>query len=277
MMFGGRQMSIKVGIIGTGNMGGALIKGLCSSEREYEIYAYDLNTQITEQLAKQYSINIMPSVQELSKQCDVVVVAVKPHHMENVLKECKKTLSKNTVFVSVAVGLTIEYYTKILGEDKKIVRTMPNIAALVREGVTIVSFGDNVTSDEKKLVMDIFSCVGYAEELDESLMCQVTALTSSSPAYIFMMIEAMADAAVQSGIPRNVSYRLAAQAVSGSARMVLETQKHPAELKDMVCSPAGTTINAVYALEEKGFRSVIMTAMKECTGRAIEISRGMDK
>jgi len=270
-------MSIKVGVIGTGNMGGALIKGLYNSDREYEIYAYDLNTKVTDQLKRQYSIIVEPSIQELTKECEVVVVAVKPQHMENVLKECKKTLSGNTVFVSVAVGLPISYYSKILGDDKKIVRTMPNIAALVREGVTVVSFGDNVTPEEKKLVNDIFSCVGYVEELDESLMSQVTALTSSSPAYIFMMIEAMADAAVQSGIPRNVSYRLAAQAVLGSARMVIETQKHPAELKDMVCSPAGTTIGAVFTLEEKGFRSVIMTAMKECTRRAIEISRGMDK
>jgi len=115
------------------------------------------------------------------------------------------------------------------------------------------------------------------EELDESLMSEVTALTSSSPAYVFMMIEAMADAAVQSGIPRSISYRLAAQAVLGSAKMVLETQKHPAELKDMVCSPAGTTIEAVFKLEEKGFRNAIMAAMKECTRRALEIGRGMDK
>lgn len=270
-------MSIKVGVIGTGNMGGAIIKGLCSSKTAYEIYAYDINTRLTEQLSRQYSIVAMPSVQGLTKESDVVIAAVKPQCMEGILKECSETLSKSTLFVSVAVGLPIAYYSNILGKDKKIVRTMPNTPALVREGVTIISFGNNITPDEKQLVKDIFSCIGSVEELDESLMSEVTALTASSPAYVYMMIEAMADAAVQSGIPRNVCYRLAAQAVLGSAKMVLETQKHPAELKDMVCSPAGTTIEAVFTLEEKGFRNAIMAAMKECTRRAIEIGRGIDK
>lgn len=270
-------MSVKVGIIGTGNMGGAIIKGLSGSERPYEIYACDINTQLTEKLSREYHIHAEQSIQELAGQCDVLITAVKPQCMESVLKDCRETLKNSTVFVSVAVGLPISYYAGILGEDKKIVRTMPNTPALVREGITIVSFGKNINAEEKKLVKEIFSCIGAVEELDESLMSQVTALTSSSPAYVFMMIEAMADAAVQSGIPRNISYRLAAQAVLGSAKMVLETNKHPAELKDMVCSPAGTTIEAVYKLEEKGFRSAIMSAMKECTRRALEIGRSTDK
>ena len=270
-------MSLKVGIIGTGNMGGAIIRGLCSSERQYEIYVYDVNTRLTDQLKEQYPVVVMPSVQELPEKCDVVIAAVKPQSMEGVLKECKKTLPPSALFVSVAVGLPISYYSYILGEDKKIVRTMPNTPALIREGVTIVSYGDNITPDDKQTVRGIFSCIGSVEELDESLMSEVTALTSSSPAYVYMMIEAMADAAVQSGIPRSISYRLAAQVVSGSAKMVLETGKHPAELKDMVCSPAGTTIEAVYTLEEKGFRNAIMAAMKECTKRAVEIGRSFDK
>lgn len=270
-------MSIKVGVIGTGNMGGAIIKGILSSGRAYEVYAYDINTKLTDDLKSKYPIAVMPSVQELTGMCDVVIAAVKPQFMENVIKECAEKLSESKLFVTVAVGLPIAYYAKILGSDKKIVRTMPNTPALVREGITIVSFGKNIAPDEKQLVKDIFSCIGSVEELDESLMSEVTALTSSSPAYVYMMIEAMADAAVQSGIPRNISYRLAAQAVLGSAKMVLETQKHPAELKDMVCSPAGTTIEAVFALEEKGFRHAIMSAMKECTKKALEIGRGFDK
>jgi len=267
-------MGIKVGIIGTGNMGGAIIKGLCGSKRQYEIYIHDINPRLTEQLSRDYPVSVMGTVREIAGKSDVIIAAVKPQNMENVLKECSEALSPSALFVSVAVGLPIAYYSKILGEDKKIVRTMPNPPALVREGVTVVSFGKNVTPEEKDLVRDIFSSIGAVEELDESLMSQVTALTSSSPAYVFMMIEAMADAAVQSGIPRNISYRLAAQAVLGSAKMVLETQKHPAELKDMVCSPAGTTIEAVFKLEEKGFRNAIMAAMKECTRRAEEIGRG---
>jgi pyrroline-5-carboxylate reductase len=270
-------VSINVGIIGTGNMGGAMIKGLCDAGEAYKIFAYDSNLNITEQLSKEYSINIMSSIHDLTTECDVVIMAVKPQYIEEPLKECARALSKSTLFVSVAVGITISYLETVLGNDKKIVRTMPNTPALVREGITVVSFGDNVLPDEKQMAKDIFKCVGNVEELDESLMSEVTALTSSSPAYVCMMIEAMADSAVQSGIARNISYRLAAQAVLGTARMVLETQKHPAELKDMVCSPSGTTIEAVLKLEEKGFRSAIMSAMKACTEKAIEIGRGSHK
>jgi len=139
--------------------------------------------------------------------------------------------------------------------------------------MTLVCFDDSFSADEKECVMELFGYSGKVEELEESLMCEVTALTGSSPAYVFMFIEAMADAAVQSGIPRDKAYRLAAQAVLGSAKMVLETGKHPGELKDMVCSPAGTTIEAVAELEKAGFRSAVIRAMAECARRAREIGR----
>lgn len=270
-------MGITVGIIGTGNMGGAIIKGLCGAEEAYKIFAYDINTHLTKQLSHKYSINVASSIQELTSKCNVVIMAVKPQYIEEPLYECAKVLSQSTLFISIAVGIPISYMEKILGNDKKIVRAMPNTPALVREGITVVSFGENVLPNEKKLATDIFKCVGCVEELDESLISEVTALTSSSPAYVYMMIEAMADSAVQTGIARNISYRLAAQAVLGSARMVLETQQHPAQLKDMVCSPAGTTIEAVLTLEEEGFRNAIMKAMKACTEKALEIGRGSAK
>jgi len=265
---------VKVGFIGAGNMGGAIIKGLIAKKPDaYNIYAYDINKKLTDELSREYSISVPESAGELVKECEVVIAAVKPQYMEGVVRECSEVMDSSTIFVTIAAGLPISFYAKILGENRKIVRTMPNTPALVGEGMTVVSFGGNVTEQDRKTVKEIFSCIGMVEEMDESLMSGVVALTGSSPAYIYMLIEAMADAAVQSGIPRNLSYRMAAQAVMGSARMVLETGIHPAELKDMVCSPAGTTIEAVAALERKGFRDAIITAMSECTRRAREIGR----
>ncbi|HPD01708.1 MAG TPA: pyrroline-5-carboxylate reductase, partial [Acetivibrio sp.] len=179
------------------------------------------------------------------------------------------------ILVSVAVGIPIKFYQGIVGADKRIVRTMPNTPALVGEGMTLMCW-ENVSDDEGKTVREIFECFGKVEYLDEKLMSEVTALTSSSPAYVFMFIEAMADAAVLSGIPRNLAYKLAAQAVLGSAKMVLETGKHPGELKDMVCSPAGTTIEAVSSLEKNRFRYAVIEAMNECTRKALEIGKKYD-
>lgn len=270
-------MAVKTGFIGAGNMGGALIKGLSGQTQRFELVVYDVNTQLTSEMSKHHPIRLAQSVADLIRECQVIIAAVKPKIMKGVLEECAKAMDSSRLFITVAAGLPISFYLKNLGNDCKIVRTMPNTPALVGQGMTIVSYGENISPDEKQLVKDIFQCVGEVEELDEKLMNEVIALTGSSPAYVFMFIEAMADAAVQSGLPRALSYRLAAQAVMGSARMVLETGKHPAELKDMVCSPAGTTIEAVAALERKGFRDCVITAMRECTQRAREIGRETDK
>ena len=269
-------MDVKIGFIGTGNMGGAILKGL-SGKNKYEIFAYELNTKLADDLGRKYPVKFLNSIGELIKACQIVIAAVKPAQMDIVMKQCEALFDSTKLFITIAAGLPIKYYESFLGSDKKIVRTMPNTPALVGEGMTVISYGKNVEKNEIELVKDIFSNVGKVEELPENMMSEVIALTSSSPAYVFMMIEAMADAAVRSGIPRNTSYSLAAQKVMGSAKMVLETGKHPAELKDMVCSPSGTTIEAVAALENKGFRNAIIQAMDECTKRAKEIGREADK
>ena len=154
------------------------------------------------------------------------------------------------------------------GKDVKIVRTMPNTPALVGEGITAACCNENVTPNELDSVVNILKGFGKCEVISENLMDVVVSVSSSSPAYVFMFIEAMADAAVADGMPRAQAYEFAAQAVLGSAKMVLETRKHPGELKDMVCSPAGTTIEAVRVLEEKGMRSAVFEAMKACTRKA---------
>lgn len=268
-------MSIRIGFIGAGNMGGALIKSIVrgGNDGRYTISAFDINTGHLQNIAKELGIEAKKDIRSLVWDSDIIVLAVKPQYADGALNEAKKAFTPEKILVSIIVGLPISYYKNILGQSAKIVRTMPNTPAMVGEGMTLVCCDNLITPDEKKSVMDILSYSGLVEELDESLMSEVTALTGSSPAYVFIFIEAMADAAVKLGIPRKMAYRLAAQAVLGSAKMVLETGKHPAELKDMVCSPAGTTIDAVAALEREGFRYAVIAAMDECARKAREIGK----
>ncbi|NLL68336.1 MAG: pyrroline-5-carboxylate reductase [Clostridiaceae bacterium] len=275
-------MSYKVGFIGVGNMGGALVRSIAEynkdasknnlmDEPQFSLCAFDTNSTLLKKLTNELGILEEPSAASLVSNCDIIVLAIKPQYCRPVLEEIKQVLTPDKIIVSIIVGLPIQYFKSVLGSQARVVRTMPNTPALVGEGMTLVSWNDSINNDEKKAIINLFSCSGKVEELEESLMSEVTALTGSSPAYVFILIEAMADAAVKSGIQRSMAYRLAAQAVLGSAKMVLETEKHPAELKDMVCSPAGTTIDAVATLEQEGFRNAIIKAMDECTKKAREI------
>lgn len=271
-------MGIKVGFIGTGNMGSSLVKGAVRSgvAASEDIYIYDADGGKMRQLAEETGVVPVLGNKKLVRECDYIVIAVKPAYIGEVLEEIKDVFTASKVLISIAVGVTTKTYRTALGENIKVVRTMPNLPVLVGEGMTLVYFGNNLSDDEKKFVRDLFEGSGKVEELEERLMSEVTALTSGSPAYVFMLIEAMSDSAVQSGIPRKISYRLAAQAVLGAAKLVLETGLHPAELKDQVCSPAGTTIEAILSLEKSGFRSSIIEAMRECTKRALEIGRAAE-
>jgi pyrroline-5-carboxylate reductase len=271
-------MGTKVGFIGTGNMGTALLKGLIRSgaANPGDIYIFDADRSKGETLEKETGIRLAADNVELVRECDYIVLAVKPVYVGQVLEEIKEAFTETKVLISIAAGVTSKTLRAALGSNRKIIRTMPNLPALVGEGMTLMCFDNNIDESERLFVKRLFEGSGRAEELDEKFMSEVIALTSSSPAYIFMLIEAMGDGAVQSGIPRKIAYRLAAQAVLGSAKMVLETGIHPAELKDQVCSPAGTTIEAVLSLEKSGFRSSIMEAMKECTRKAIDIGRSSE-
>lgn len=277
-------MSYRVGFIGVGNMGGALLKSVVRFNKEasnngskdqqlFSVSAFDINTELLKKLVSETGIIEEASASSLVKNCDIIVLAVKPQYCDNVLEEIKPAITDKKIIISIIVGLSTQYFKNILGSQARIVRTMPNTPALVGEGMTLLSWNDSINEDERKAISELFSCSGMVEELEENLMSEVTALTGSSPSYVFILIEAMADAAVRSGIQRKLAYRLAAQAVLGSAKMVLDTGKHPAELKDMVCSPAGTTIEAVSILEQEGFRNAIIRAMDECTRKAREIGR----
>ncbi|MCR4715594.1 MAG: pyrroline-5-carboxylate reductase [Lachnospiraceae bacterium] len=274
---------MKIGFIGCGNMGkaimaGILAKGLASKD---EIIASDVSEAARNACNEQYGVNITDDNRTVVKESDIVFLAVKPTYYEDVITDIRKTvsevlsqregLSPGLMFISIAPGKTISWLDKNIGDERiKIVRTMPNTPALVGEGITGVAFGKNLDHEDKELALKLLNSFGKAEVVKENLMDVVTSVSGSSPAYVFMFIEAMADAAVADGMPRAQAYTFAAQAVLGSAKMVLETGKHPGELKDMVCSPGGTTIEAVRVLEAKGMRSAVFEAMKACTKKSRE-------
>lgn len=264
---------MKIGFIGTGAMGGAMLKGIAGRHHEAGFILYDKDPARLAEAADTYGATAATSEQEVAEQADVVILAVKPFHIETVLRACAGLPQDGTLYVTLAAGLPVSLYVRHLGAAARVVRTMPNTPALVGEGMTLYCCSPAVSSGDKELAVSLLSCVGTAEELDERHMNEVIAVTGSSPAYFFMMLEAMGDAAVASGLPRASAYRWAATAMAGSARLFLESGKHPAELKDMVTSPAGTTIAGVAVLEKAGFRSAIIEAMGAVTERAREIGR----
>lgn len=258
---------MKIGIIGTGNMGGALMDAFALSS-EHTMVAYNHGREKLEAVCARTGAVPVKSAAEAVLDCDLILLAVKPIVVESVLTEIASVLKPHQIFVSIAVGLSVDFYEAALGGDKKIVRAMPNTPAAVQEGVTAFCFGTQVTEAEQRAVLNLFSLAGGTAVLPERLMNTVSALTGSSPAYVYMFIEAMADAGCYGGIPRAEAYQLAAQAVLGAAKMVLETGKHPGQLKDEVCSPGGTTIRAVAELERRGMRSAVIEAVKSCVDAA---------
>lgn len=264
---------MKVGFIGCGNMGTAIVQGMLDSGkcRAQDIMVSALRESTLAKKREELGVQVTLENREVTEFADILFLAVKPQYYPQVIGEIRDVVTKEQVIVSIAPGKTLEWLEKEFGSQLKIVRLMPNTPAMVKEGMTALCANERVTEKDREAVRGIcegFSCI---EEVPEHLMDVVTGVSGSSPAYVFIFIEAMADAAVADGMQRAQAYRFAAQAVLGSAKMVLETGKHPGELKDMVCSPAGTTIEAVRVLEEKGFRSAVFEAMKAC----VKKSRGM--
>lgn len=260
---------MKLGFIGCGNMakailGGILKNGICTKE---EVIASAKTQQSRRLAADTYGIRVSDDNIEVAQYADVLVLAVKPIFYAEVIGQIRDAVDERKIIVSIAPGKTLDWLFGQFGKKVKLVRCMPNTPALVGEGMTGVCSNEAVTEGELEMVLRILESCGRAEVLPERLMDAVVSVSGSSPAYVFLFIEAMADAAVADGMPRAQAYRFAAQAVLGSAKLVLETGKHPGELKDMVCSPGGTTIEAVRVLEEKGMRSAVMEAMKACTAK----------
>ena len=261
---------MKVGFIGCGNMGQAMLSGMLESGKvTVEDVIVSAKTQATKQkLEKEYGVVIAEHNIEVVKQAQYVILAVKPQYYETVLNEVRSAITEQTILISIAPGKTFEWFEDKVGKSCKVVRTMPNTPSLVKKGMMGLCGNPQVTATELDAICELCQGFSKTEIVPEYLMDVVTAVSGSSPAYVFMFIEAMADAAVEGGMPRGQAYTFAAQAVMGSAKMVLETGKHPGELKDMVCSPGGTTIQAVRVLEEKGMRASVMDAMKACLDKS---------
>lgn len=261
---------MKIGFIGLGNMATAIIGGMIQKElvRAENILGSGRRKETVEKAVENLGITGMESNVETASESDILFLSVKPQMYEKVIAEIKDSVKNDAVIVSIAPGKTMEWLEGQFGKKIKIVRCMPNTPALVGEGCTGVCFHELLSEEEKREVLRLLESFGRAIEVAESLMDVVVGVSGSSPAYVFMFIEAMADAAVADGMPRKQAYEFAAQAVLGSAKMVLDTGMHPGELKDMVCSPGGTTIEAVKVLEEKGLRSAVIQAQCACVNKS---------
>lgn len=263
-----------IGFIGAGNMGAAIIGGVVQKTivDAKQIYALGVDHNKTKAVAKKFGINVSTSAKELASLCDILVIAVKPKVVAQVLSETLPYLKKDTVIVSIAAGITLDTLANVVGKDKKIIRVMPNLPLLVGEGVSSITPNTKVTEKDLESVKQIFNGLGKAEVVPEELVHAVVGVSGSSPAYAFMFVEALADAAVQGGMQREQAYTFAAQSLLGAAKMVLETGEHPGALKDMICSPGGTTIEAVCTLEQKGFRTAIIEGAKAAMIKSQQMS-----
>ncbi len=260
---------MKIGFIGMGNMGYAMLKGLLSIYPKENLLFSDASRLRCEKVSQETGVEFAESNAECANRAKYIILAVKPQYMNQVLKNIENVAREDHVIISIAPGITISKLKAALGEDKRIVRAMPNTPALLGCGMTGICYEDKVFNfDEKDVIEKIFGSFGKFCKVEERLMSAVTCVSGSSPAYVYMFIEALADGAVKYGLPRETAYEMAAQAVLGSAKMVLETKEHPGKLKDQVCSPGGTTIAGVSALEEYGFRNSIIKATDECFKKA---------
>lgn len=264
----------KIGFIGAGNMGYPLLCGAVKCFGADQALFRCAFEEENERVAKKTGVECATSLHDLVSRSSCVVLAIKPQFFEEVLSEISEDVFEGQIFISLAPGITTNYLSEKLGPKAKIIRTMPNTPAQVLEGMTAICYGDSKFSDEEKqLATNLFETVGRTVELPEKLMDASIVANGSSPAFMYMMIEALADGAVKYGIPRNLAYEMVAQTMIGSAKMLLETKEHPGKLKDNVCSPAGTTIAGVAALEEYGFRNAVIKACDACYEKAVSMKK----
>lgn len=268
-------MNQKIGFIGGGNMGSAMIGGIVSSGlASADQITASAHTQATlDRLSAAYGIHTVLDNRKVAESADILFLAVKPYMYEDVIEEIRDLVDEEKLVVSIAAGVNLSKLDDYFGRPVKLIRAMPNTPAMVLEAMSALTPNEHVTEEELASVIAIFESFGRAEVVPESLMDAVTGVSGSSPAYVYMFIEAMADAAVADGMPRAQAYKFAAQSVLGAAKMVLDTGKHPGELKDVVCSPGGTTIAAVAKLEEKGMRNAVISAQRCCVQKSKDMGK----
>jgi pyrroline-5-carboxylate reductase len=263
----------KVGFLGAGNMGEAMIKGLVQAGLvpPETISATDVRTERLDQIARQYGVRAAASNVSLVRESDVVILAVKPQIMSAVLKEIAPAVDRHQLLISIAAGVATRALREHLGKPARLIRVMPNTPALVLEGVTAIARADGLDAGDLETAQELFGAVGRVVVLDEGALDAVTGLSGSGPAYVAIVIESLADGGVMMGLDRATAMTLAAQTVLGSAKLILETGAHPGQLKDMVASPGGTTIAGIAALEEGAVRRTFMLAVERATQRSREL------
>lgn len=253
-----------IGFIGCGNMATAIIEGVIKSNavKPNEIYVFDVYQPAVEKLSSKYEINSCSSENDVVKKCDVVILAVKPNKLTEVLNKINIALQEsNALLISIAAGKTIEFIRSNLSHDCRIIRVMPNINALVGESMSAYTANDFVNYSDKKITEDILTSIGQVIYLDEAQFPLFGVIAGCSPAFAYMFIDALARAGVKNGMAKDTALMISAQAVLGSAKMILETNEHPWNLIDKVCSPGGTTIEGVTSLQADGLEKAIHNAV----------------
>lgn len=256
-------------------MATALAGGLISAgftTAEY-IWASDKFETARTGFTKETGAQTLESNLAVMKHAEVIILAVKPQQMADVLQEIKASLNNQHLLISIAAGCPLSLFLEALGENARLIRVMPNTPSLVKQGASAFSRGGQATDEDSQLVESLLSTVGTAVEVPESQLDAVTGLSGSGPAYVYQVIEALSDGGVRMGLPRHIATQLAAQTVKGAAEMVLETGEHPGTLKDAVTSPGGTTIAGIHELEAGGLRNSLMNAVTAATKRSIELGK----
>jgi pyrroline-5-carboxylate reductase len=270
----------KIGFIGCGNMGEALISGLICSNLTppQNIVASDIREDKLTEIREKFKVNTTIDNCEVVKVSDIIVYAIKPQIMATILKETAEFLDMTKVVISIAAGVPLAAIESALNKELRLIRVMPNIATAVKEGAAAIAAGENAREEDIQLAMDIFNSVGKSVFLKENeLMDAVTGLSGSGPAYIFLIVDALADAGVKMGLSRQEALFLSSQTVMGAAKMLLETKTHPGELKDFVTSPGGTAIAGLHTLEKGGLRTTLINAVEAATLRSRELGEIMIK
>ena len=268
---------LQIGCIGCGMMGGALMEGIAKKFVPGNIFVTDADGEKAQSFASRVGVHALASNKDVVLKADVLFLAVKPMYVKSVLSEIRGAIKENTVLISMAAGVTLSTLKSALsdGEETRvhIIRIMPNLPATVGEAMIGISPAENVSPEEASCAKSLLEATGKAEIVPEKLMDGVTAVSGSGPAYAFLFIEALADAAVRFGIPRSQAYIYAAQTLRGAATMALEDGRSISELKDAVCSPAGTTIEGVIALEKNGFRNAVIEAATAAFEKSVELGK----
>lgn len=261
-----------LGFIGCGAMGGAICRGICrrNTVKPTDVGIYDADLEKANQLAKDLGVRAFADCAELIAKCEMAILAVKPNVVSNVLKSYREDLAGRAL-VSIAAGWSADQLRQLLDRSTRVLCVMPNTAAIVGEAMTALSQNTNLTPAEMKRAETLFSAIGKAVWVEERQLPGVIGVSGSGPAYAYMFLQALADGGVEAGLTRAQSTQMAAQMMIGAAKMVLESGRHPEALKDMVCSPGGTTMAAVHALENGGFRGAVMDAVQAAAKKAGEL------